>query len=138
MNKTLRTDAEKAIHAAINATSEATLNAGGNIGDAAKGSYVGVQSDTVVAKAGKSLAIAGANDTPITLGVDKMGGPAIEAGGDVALYTSDTINVNDQTVKSGNGITITAKNYKGGIVGIDVGNTLTVNNINLWAFQDRR
>ena len=114
------------IHPAVVASGAAVLVAGGSIGAPASGTaeYVGVDAQTVSAKAGGGAAIAGASGKDLSIG---DGG--IEAGGTVSLYTSGTVRPNGNTIKAGGGVSVTAKNYQGGIVGVALSSPLTVNSI---------
>ena len=127
------------IHAAIEADSTATLvSTGGSIGGAKSGTstYVGVKTgsgadDGVAASAENgSIAIAAGDSTDLVLantgGADDKGG--ISAKGRVAVYTSKTIRPNSATIK-GSSITVTAQDFTGGNVKINLGGgELTVNN----------
>ena len=114
------------IHAAIKSDGAVVLSSGGSIGAPASGTaeYVGVDAATVSAKADGGVAIAGANGKDIALG---DGG--IEVGGAVSLYTSGTVRPNGNTIKAGGGVSVSSKDYQGGIVGVSLNSPLTVNNV---------
>ena len=119
---------EMNVHAAVQADNAANLTAGGSIGDAEQGysDYVGVSAAAVNASASGDVAIAGGNGNDITVG---DGG--ISAGQDVALYTGGTVvpNPNDENaITAGGNISMTVKDYGGGIVNINMQDELTVNN----------
>ena len=116
---------DSAYHADVVATGKATLNAGISIGSSgAADTYLGVDAASVEANAGVGhVAIAAANGKDLT--VDPAG---ITAGKDVSTYTTGTVKPNGVITAGGN-ITVTAKNYSGGPVKINVGGDLTVNNL---------
>ena len=112
---------EKTIHAAIDA-SDVTLEAGGSIGtaNANSSSYIGVIG-TVTAKADDGdVAVAGADGSDLTV-------KEITAGRNASVYTTGTIHPNG-TIKAGREVIVSARNYTGGPVRINTGNSLTVNN----------
>ena len=112
---------DQQLHAAVKANS-ANLIAGGSIGNAEQGTsdYVGVDAGSVAAEAGIDAAIAGANGSDINV-------DCVTAGADVSLFTTGTIRPNG-TVTAGGDLTVSAKDFSGGAVKMNMNNALTVNN----------
>jgi len=112
---------DQQLHAAVKANS-ANLIAGGSIGNAEQGTsdYVGVEAGSVAAEAGVDAAIAGANGSDINV-------DCVTAGADVSLFTTGTIRPNG-TVTAGGNLTVSAKDFSGGAVKMNMSDALTVNN----------
>jgi hypothetical protein len=112
---------DQQLHAAVKANS-ANLIAGGSIGTAEQGtsSYVGVAANSVAAEADGDVAIAGANGSDINV-------DCVTAGADVSLFTTGTIRPNG-TVTAGGDLTVSAKDFSGGAVKMNMSDALTVNN----------
>jgi hypothetical protein len=112
---------DQQLHAAVKANS-ANLIAGGSIGNAEQGTsdYVGVEAGSVAAEAGVDAAIAGANGSDINV-------DCVTAGADVSLFTTGTIRPNG-TVTAGGDLTVSAKDFSGGAVKMNMSDVLTVNN----------
>ena len=115
---------ETPVNAAVTTTGKATLvAANGSIGSVKSGSadYVGVEAGSVAANAAKDVAIADPNGNGLVVDSD-----GIKGGSAVAVHTAGTI-AGDGTISAPR-LTVSAKSYENGIVKVNVGNTLTVNN----------
>ena len=112
---------DQQVHAAVQAT-YANLIAGGSIGNAEQGTsdYIGVQAGSVAADAAGDVAIAGGNGSDVNV-------DCVTAGGDVSLFTTGTVHPNG-TVTAGGDLTVSAKDFSGGAVKMNMNDTLTVNN----------
>jgi len=123
-------DQNENIPAAIDAGGgSVTLKAGGSIGKAEQGSsdYVGVKAGSLAATAGGDVAIAGAGGSDLKI-------TSIDAGNSVSVYTTGTI-IPDGQIKAEKEAIVTAGNFTGGIVDIDAGKKLTVNNFRNGSYQ---
>ena len=113
------------VPAAIEATDQAILTAGGNVGGNVgrdRIEFVAVDAGSVTVNAGGNASIAAANGESLTIG----GG--VNAGGTASVYTTQHVGSNGGTIQ-GYDVVVTAGEYSDGTVNIATSRRLTVNNL---------